>query len=281
VYDQNGFYFNGNSMKIDGMKGDYRHHRFWSSGMYYVHAGTEFEKTGSGIGDSKKNAVVYIRSKANPEIYVHIREISDFVNIDVSRQNDFFYVRYKYKTEIMRLQKIVVSIDIDKLLTEEPKKLKSSSTNKSLKLGGGTNVKNYKSMKNIERIFEVRYLGKEDKVIEKFKLFKYKTEDLFLARSKLKLEVAQSRSSSINFNLLSFGNFIMFQPKSIQPIKTSSIGDNDAQLMAFDNEERTISTAEGVEIKKIYAVRNSEITFYFVNSVGVSSNVIYRYDSLT
>jgi hypothetical protein len=85
IFDQNGFYFNGNTMKIDDMKGDYRHHRFWSSGMYYVHAGTEFKVEGKNIKESKKNAVVYIRSKDNPEIYVHIREIEDFINIDVSR----------------------------------------------------------------------------------------------------------------------------------------------------------------------------------------------------
>jgi hypothetical protein len=73
-------------------------------------------------------------------------------------------------------------------------------------------------MKNIERIFEVRYMDKNSKIIEKFMLYKYKTEDLFIARNLLKLEIAQSRSASVNFNKLSFGNFIMFQAKSKQPI---------------------------------------------------------------
>lgn len=103
-------------------------------------------------------------------------------------------------------------------------------------------------MKNIERIFEVRYMDKKDKVIEKFKLYKYKTEDLFIARNQLKLHVVQSKSSSLNFNLLSFGNFIMFKAKSKTPILQSSLDDNDAQLMAFDNEARIIKTDPRVKI---------------------------------
>jgi hypothetical protein len=51
--------------------------------------------------------------------------------------------------------------------------------------------------------------------------------------------------------------------------------------MAFDNEEKKIKTDPRVEIKKIYAVRNIDVTFYFVNAVGISSNDIYRYDSAT
>jgi hypothetical protein len=137
----------------------------------------------------------------------------------------------------MRLQKIVVSIDIKTLLAENTKK-KEENEEKKLRIleengrilesGDGKNIQNIKSMKNIERIFEVRYLDNKNKVIEKFKLFKYKTEDLFIASTGLKLKIPQSKSSSVNFNLLSFGNFIMFQAKSEQPITTSRIDDNDA-----------------------------------------------------
>lgn len=134
-------------------------------------------------------------------------------------------------------------------------------------------------MKNIERIFKVKYLDKKGKKIEKFMLYKYKTEDLFIAKNFLKLEIPQSKSASVNFNKLSFGNFIMFRAKSEQPILHSSLNDNDAQLKAFDHDGKIISTDPKVEIRKIYAVRNTDVTFYFVNTIGISGNEIFRYDS--
>lgn len=90
-------------MKINDMKGDYKNHKFWSSRMYYVHAGIEYEGEQKSIRESKKNAIIYVSSKENPEIYVEISEIKDYVAMDVCLENNFFYVRYKYKTEVLKL----------------------------------------------------------------------------------------------------------------------------------------------------------------------------------
>lgn len=311
IFDSDSFYYNGNSMQIEA-EGDPRLHQFWSSESYYIHAST-IARGGdvfkNDIRSVKKHATLYICSKEDPDIYVQVTKLNDYVAIDVSPQNDFIYVRSKFTTDVMRLQQILINVNITDLVL-----LTGSKLNSDKKL-----VKNLKQ-KNKEfeptEYFKFYFVAKmennkkytpdqfdaskpefKDLVIESFMVMHFPYKDLFKVKSlnsQIGLIIDQTSSIPIKFNYLNFGNFILFKSLSNLTKKNESQkSDNDATIQPFldytpsfkekkkNNEKGKDESKEEVFVQSIFAVNNMQKTYYFINLGGDPSNLVWLYNSDT
>lgn len=299
IFDSDNFYYNGNSVEIKGV-GNPELHQFWSSQSYYISASTEVKFKDDdempldqmGFNQYSKKATINIVSKEDPDISFKIFEIEDYVHIEVSPQNNFIYVRKKYKTDVIRLQEVLIDFDINYLMDKVNKTFNISDNARRVKgdhdathhfkfyfLERNETRKELNSSVSIEKDFG-------DLIINQFSVFNYPYMDLFKVKSpEKKLVIDQTSSVPIKFTYLNFGNFLYFKHNSsMKAGKESSKSDNDAIINAFSDYSplipqfryREASGRRGY-IQSLFAIQNIHETYYFINMGGDPSNTIWQH----